>query len=117
MKTSFTKYCLYVQVTYCSPICEALLKKLRPDLDVDSAGTKIVSKITKEAREYLMLDVVQYLKKAPESIDYKQLEQYNVIIAMEHRHARGKPVPTHLRLEMVSVDCFSSILSKLVILM
>jgi protein-tyrosine-phosphatase len=72
---------------YRSPICEALLKKLRPDLDVDSAGTKIVSKITKEAREYLMSeDAVQYLKKAPESIDNKQLEQYNVIIAMEHRH-------------------------------
>jgi len=102
---------------YRSPICEALLKKLRPDLEVDSAGTRITSKITKEAREYLKSeDVLQYLKKAPESIDYKQLEQYNVIIAMEHRHARGKPVPTHLRLEMVSVDCFSSILSKLVIL-
>jgi len=69
---------------YRSPICEALLKKLRPDLDVDSAGTKFVSKITKEAREYLMSeDAVQYLKKAPESIDNKQLEQYNVIIAME----------------------------------
>ncbi|MGD0646208.1 MAG: hypothetical protein ABSA75_15035 [Candidatus Bathyarchaeia archaeon] len=38
-----------------------------PDLEVDSAGTKIVSKITKEAREYLMSeDAVQYLKKTPE---------------------------------------------------
>jgi protein-tyrosine phosphatase len=72
---------------YRSPICEALLKKLRPDLEVDSAGTKIVSKITKEAREYLMSqDALQYLKKAPESIDSKQLEQYNIIIAMEKRH-------------------------------
>ena len=72
---------------YRSPICEALLKKLRPDLEVDSAGTKIVSKITKEAREYLMSqDALQYLKKAPESIDVKQLDQYDVIIAMEKRH-------------------------------
>ena len=63
---------------YRSPICEALLKKLRPDLEVDSAGTRIVSNITKEAREYLMSeDAVQYLKKTPESIDSKQLEQYN----------------------------------------
>jgi protein-tyrosine-phosphatase len=54
---------------------------------VDSAGTKIVSKITKEAREYLMSeDALQYLKKIPESIDSKQLEQYNIIIAMEKRH-------------------------------
>jgi protein-tyrosine phosphatase len=72
---------------YRSPICEALLKKLRPDLEVDSAGTKIARKITKEAREFLMSeDALQYLKKAPESIDGKQLEQYNIIIAMEKRH-------------------------------
>jgi protein-tyrosine phosphatase len=72
---------------YRSPICEALLKKLRPDLEVDSAGTKITSKITKEAREYLMSeDAIQYLKKTPESIDSKQVEQYDIIIAMEQRH-------------------------------
>jgi len=72
---------------YRSPICEALLKKLRPDLEVDSAGTKITSKITKEAREYLMSeDAIQFLKKTPESIDSKQLEQYDIIIAMEQRH-------------------------------
>ena len=72
---------------YRSPICEALLKKLRPDLEVESAGTKIARKITKEAREYLMSeDALQYLKKTPESIDSKQLEQYNIIIAMEQKH-------------------------------
>jgi protein-tyrosine-phosphatase len=72
---------------YRSPICEALLKKLRPDLEVDSAGTRIARKITKEAREYLKSeDALHYLKKTPESIDDKQLEQYNIIIAMERRH-------------------------------
>ncbi len=72
---------------YRSPICEALLKKLRPDLEVDSAGTRIVSKITKEAREYVMTeDAVQYLKKSPESVDSKHLDEYSVIIAMEQRH-------------------------------
>jgi protein-tyrosine-phosphatase len=72
---------------YRSPICEGLLKKLRPDLEVDSAGTKIARKITKEAREYLMSeDALQCLKKTPESIDSKHLEQYDIIIAMEKRH-------------------------------
>ena len=72
---------------YRSPICEALLKKLRPDLEVDSAGTRIARRITREAREYLMSeDALQYLKKSPENIDSKQLEQYNIIIAMEKRH-------------------------------
>jgi protein-tyrosine-phosphatase len=31
-------------------------------------------------------DAVKYLKKTPESIDSKQLEQYDIIIAMEQRH-------------------------------
>ena len=66
---------------YRSPICEALLKKLRPDLEVDSAGTRIAKRITREAREYLMSEgALQYLKKSPENIDSKQLEQYNIII-------------------------------------
>jgi protein-tyrosine-phosphatase len=72
---------------YRSPICEALLKKLRPDLEVDSAGTRIAKRITREAREYLMSEgALQYLKNSPENIDSKQLEKYNIIIAMEKRH-------------------------------
>jgi hypothetical protein len=31
---------------YRSPICEGLLKKLRPDLEVDSAGSRIACRIT-----------------------------------------------------------------------
>jgi len=72
---------------YRSPISEALLKKLRPDLEVDSAGTRIAREITEEAKEYLESeDALQYLKKTPENIDSKQLDQYNIIIAMEKRH-------------------------------
>jgi protein-tyrosine-phosphatase len=72
---------------YRSAIGEALLKKLRPDLEVDSAGTRIARKITKEAKEYLKSeDAILYLKKTPESIDIKPLEQYSIIIAMEKRH-------------------------------
>ena len=74
---------------YRSPICEALLKKLRPDLMVDSAGTKkrIRNRITNTARKYLTReDAIQYLKKTPENIDTKQLEQYDIIIVMEQKH-------------------------------
>ncbi|MGZ4851553.1 MAG: arsenate-mycothiol transferase ArsC [Candidatus Bathyarchaeia archaeon] len=72
---------------YRSPISEALLKKLRPDLDVDSAGIKIARKITREAKEYLISeDAAQYLKKTPDNIDSKKLEQYDIIIAMQKRH-------------------------------
>jgi len=74
---------------YRSPICEALLKKLRPELTVDSAGTrkKIGNRITATAKRYLTKeDAIHYLKKTPESIDSKQVEQYDVIIAMEQEH-------------------------------
>jgi protein-tyrosine phosphatase len=87
MKTEFKVLFVCTGNAYRSPICEALLKKLRPDLEVDSAGTRITNKITKEAKEYLMSEgAIQYLKKTPESLNSKQLEQYDVIIAMEQRH-------------------------------
>ena len=31
-------------------------------------------------------DAIRYLEKTPESIDSKQVEQYDIIIAMEQRH-------------------------------
>ncbi|HXX88162.1 MAG TPA: hypothetical protein VEH86_06950 [Candidatus Acidoferrum sp.] len=72
---------------YHSPLAEAILKKLRPDLVLDSAGTSVESMISGEAKRYLTrLDAVQYLKKAPESLDSKRLIDYDLIIAMERFH-------------------------------
>jgi len=72
---------------YRSPTAEALLKKLRPDFQVDSAGTQVETRISGEAREYLARqNAGQYLKKAPESLDAKQLSDYDLIVAMEQRH-------------------------------
>jgi len=70
-----------------SPLAEALLKKLRPDLEVDSAGTYIAIPISEEAKKYLAEDnAEQYLKKTPESLDSKQLYEYDLIVAMEQGH-------------------------------
>ena len=72
---------------YRSPLAEALLKKLRPDLVVDSAGTSVESMISGEAKRYLTkLNALQYLKKTPESLDAKSLMDYDLIIAMERVH-------------------------------
>ena len=72
-----------------SPLAEALLKKSRPDLQVDSAGTNVETMISAEARRFLAKqNAVQYLKKTPESLDTKRLTEYDVIIAMEHTHER-----------------------------
>ena len=75
---------------YRSPFAEALLKKIRPDLDVDSAGLQTVIPVPEEVRDYLKrLKAVEFLKEGPESIDTKALNGYDLIVAMELRHMRA----------------------------
>ena len=70
-----------------SPLAEALLKKLRPDLKVDSAGTHVAIPISEETKKYLAKEKAKrYLKKVPESLDSKQLHEYDLIVAMKQRH-------------------------------
>jgi protein-tyrosine-phosphatase len=70
-----------------SPLAEALLKKLRPDLQVDSAGVLIAIPVSEEVKEYLIKEnAQQYLKKSPESLDSKRLQRYDLIVAMEPGH-------------------------------
>lgn len=70
-----------------SPLAEALLKKLRSDIKVDSAGTHVAIPISEETKQFLTRDnAQQYLKKTPESLDNKQLDDYDLIVAMEARH-------------------------------
>ncbi len=72
---------------YRSPVAEALLKKLRHDIKVDSAGINPAIPISEEAKKYLAIEnAEQYLKKAPESLDNKQLNEYDLIVAMEPKH-------------------------------
>jgi len=70
-----------------SPLAEALLKKLRPDLEVDSAGVHPSIPISEEAEKFLARDNAErYLKKAPEDLDSKRLNEYDLIVAMEKGH-------------------------------
>jgi protein-tyrosine-phosphatase len=70
-----------------SPLAEALLKKLRADLEADSAGIYMSIPIAEEVKRYLAKEnAEQYLKKMPESLDSKELDKYDVIVAMESRH-------------------------------
>jgi protein-tyrosine-phosphatase len=68
-------------------LAEALLKKLRPDLEVESAGIRISIPIAGEIIQYLAKeDAEQYVKEVPESLTSKRLRDYDLIIAMEQRH-------------------------------
>jgi len=70
-----------------SPLAEALLKKLRPDLEVDSAGVHPAIPISEEAKRYLAREnAEQYLKEVPEGLDGKELNEYDLIVVMEPRH-------------------------------
>jgi len=70
-----------------SPLAEALLKKIRSDLEVDSAGLHVVIPVSEEVRKYLTKhSASEYLKKEPESLNDKDLRQYDLIIAMQERH-------------------------------
>ena len=72
---------------YRSPVAEALLKKFKPEIDVDSAGIHPVIPISEAAKKYLRREnSEQYLKKVPEGLDSKQPNEYDLIIAMKPHH-------------------------------
>jgi len=70
-----------------SPLAEALLKKLRPDLEVDSAGISTSIPISEEVKKYLAKgNAGIYLKRFPENLAEKRLADYDLIVAMEQYH-------------------------------
>lgn len=72
---------------YRSPVAEALLKKLKPEIEVDSAGIHPAIPISEASKEYLAGEnALKYLKQAPESLDEKRLDEYDLIVAMKKEH-------------------------------
>jgi len=70
-----------------SPVAEALLKKYRPEIHVDSAGVNPTIPISEAAKKYLAQEnAQQFLKRLPESLDEKDLHEYDLIIVMEANH-------------------------------
>ncbi len=73
--------------SYRSPVAGALLKQVREDLEVESAGTHPADMIASNAKKFLEKEnALKNLKGAPEGIDQKNLEEYNLIIAMKQNH-------------------------------
>ncbi|MCD6529801.1 low molecular weight phosphatase family protein [Candidatus Bathyarchaeota archaeon] len=68
-----------------SPLAEALLKKLRGDLEVDSAGIHPASRIAWETKRFLDREsALKNVKPRPEGIESKNLEEYDLIVVMEN---------------------------------
>ena len=72
---------------YRSPVAEALLKKFKPEIAVDSAGIDPAIPISEAAKRYLAeKSALKYLKQAPEGLDQKRLDGYDLIVAMKQEH-------------------------------
>jgi protein-tyrosine-phosphatase len=70
-----------------SPLAEALLKKSRPDVDVDSAGTHAYFRVVGLTRRYAEQEWAdEFLKDTPEDLGLKNICDYDVIVAMESQH-------------------------------
>ena len=73
-----------------SPLADALLKKLRSDIDTDSAGTYPYYKVIDLTRRYAEQEgASEFLKKVPDSLESKNLKDYNLIVAMETEHEQA----------------------------
>ena len=70
-----------------SPLAEALLRKIRRDWVVDSAGVQVAVPIAEEIKEFLRRESAEeYLKRGSESLGGKRLGDFDVIVAMEEGH-------------------------------
>jgi protein arginine phosphatase len=70
-----------------SPLADALLRKLRPDIDVDSAGTHAYYKVVDLTRRYAeQQGATEFLKRVPDGLESKNLCDYDLIVAMEAEH-------------------------------
>jgi len=73
--------------SYRSLVAETLLKKVRGDLEVESAGTQPAGMIAPNAKKFLEREnALEKLKRTPEGIDQKNLEEYDLIVAMKQNH-------------------------------
>jgi len=68
-------------------LAEALLRKMKPDWAVDSAGISVAIPVADAVREFLRREgAEQFLKSVPEGLGGKRLGDFDVIVAMEDRH-------------------------------
>jgi protein arginine phosphatase len=73
-----------------SPLADALLKKFRPDIDVDSAGTYPYHKVVDLTRRYAEQEgASEFLKTVPDGLQSKNLGDYDLIVAMETEHEKA----------------------------
>lgn len=70
-----------------SPLAEALARKIKPGLEVESAGIAAENFIAENAKEFLKKEnALEFVKPKPDQITREAVERADLIIAMEERH-------------------------------
>ncbi len=70
-----------------SPVAEALARRFKPELDVESAGTNPASSVAGNARELLEeRDADNFLKPEPECVTQRALDEADIVVVMEQNH-------------------------------
>ena len=73
-----------------SPLADALLRKIRPEIEVDSAGTYPYYKVVDITRKYVEEEkATEFLKIVPDSLESKDLNKFDIIVAMEKNHEKA----------------------------
>lgn len=72
-----------------SPGAEALTRKYKPNVEVESVGTKPAKNIASNLRSYLLVERAErYLKPAPEKISKRAVGEADKIICMNSKHKK-----------------------------
>ncbi|MDY6773590.1 MAG: low molecular weight phosphatase family protein, partial [Candidatus Nanohaloarchaea archaeon] len=70
-----------------SPVAEALTRKYRPGLEVESAGTHPADSIADNGKRMLEREGArQYVKPSPDSLSQRAVDEADRIVAMMPRH-------------------------------
>ena len=74
--------------SYRSPLAEALTRKYRLVLEVESAGIHPVSEVAEITESQLRnRDAVQYVKPRPDNVSQRAIDEADKVMCMMHKHS------------------------------
>lgn len=72
-----------------SPVAEALTRKYKPHVGVESAGINPANSIAENARELLKKECAsEYVKPKPEPVTERAVEKADLIVVMSRKHEK-----------------------------
>lgn len=73
--------------SYRSPLAEALTRKYRPELEIESRGIQPADEVSEIARKQLKdEDALKYVKEKPQPVTQRALEEADKIVCMKDLH-------------------------------